>query len=118
MRDVIVEEVRASIEQGDVTVIDVLAPKSYREQHLPGALNIPVSEARFEEHLREAVPDKHAPVVFYCSGPDCNASPEASERAEAAGYTDVREFRGGLDAWAQAGYAFEKGLVRPAGPAR
>jgi rhodanese-related sulfurtransferase len=44
-------------------LIDVLPPKQYRESHLPGAVNIPLS------HLTAASTaelSEHRPTVVYC----------------------------------------------------
>lgn len=44
-----------------------------------------------------------APIVIYCSGPECWLSYNAVLRTVAAGYTNVYWYRGGLDAWQMAG---------------
>lgn len=108
MRDVAAEEVHKIVDQKeDAVIIDVLAPESYAMHHVPGAVNIPGSDPKFLEKVREEVPDKDTPVVFYCSGPSCHASPQAARRVEEAGYRDVREFRGGLEEWEKSGYTFD-----------
>lgn len=47
--------------------------------------------------------DKDRPVVFFCTGPDCWLSHNATLRAVARGYRHVRWYRGGIDAWRAAG---------------
>lgn len=47
--------------------------------------------------------DKTAPIVIYCSGPECWLSYNAVLRTVAAGYTNVYWYRGGLEAWQMAG---------------
>ena len=47
--------------------------------------------------------DKAYPVVFYCQGPQCWESYNAALRARDAGYSNVYWYRGGLEAWSQAG---------------
>lgn len=107
MRDVTASDVHKIVHQKDAVIIDVLAPESYAKHHVPGSVNIPSTDPQFLEKVRDEVPDKNAPVVFYCSGPTCDASPTAAKRVEEAGYQDVREFRGGLQEWENAGFTFE-----------
>lgn len=108
MRDVTASEVHRTIDrEKEAVVIDVLSPESYAEKHVPGSINVPSEEPGFVERVREKVPSKETPVVLYCSGPDCQASPKAALRLERAGYQDVREFRGGLEEWESSGYTFD-----------
>ncbi|MBK7472562.1 MAG: sulfurtransferase [Betaproteobacteria bacterium] len=47
-----------------------------------------------------------APLVFYCQGPQCWMSYNAALRAIALGYRNVLWYRGGMEAWNQAGQPF------------
>jgi len=47
-----------------------------------------------------------APLVFYCQGPQCWMSYNAALRAIALGYKNVLWYRGGMEAWNQAGQQF------------
>jgi rhodanese-related sulfurtransferase len=106
VRNVEVDEVERLLEQG-VLVIDVLSADSYRRVHIPGAKNVPVSAEDFAAQVARLAPDKHAPVVVYCSDPECQASPKAAHILEDhLGYKDVREFPGGLAAWRRSGRKF------------
>jgi PQQ-dependent catabolism-associated CXXCW motif protein len=51
--------------------------------------------------------DLAMPLVFFCRGARCWESYNAALRALKIGYTHVYWYRGGLDAWAQAGLPFE-----------
>ena len=44
-------------------VVDVLPPKDYEEEHLPGAINIPLKELAARTTSRLA---KDRPIVVYC----------------------------------------------------
>jgi rhodanese-related sulfurtransferase len=46
-----------------VQVIDVLAPNEYVEQHLPGAVNIPLKQLGSQTTARL---DHHKPIAVYC----------------------------------------------------
>ena len=47
-----------------VAVIDVLPRESFAEQHLPGALNLPVAEVF--ERSGTLLPDRSQEIVLYC----------------------------------------------------
>lgn len=56
------EEVRRLVEQG-ARLVEVLGAKAYAAEHLPGAINIPLSELN-----RDAVAhlERDRPLVIYC----------------------------------------------------
>jgi phage shock protein E len=61
-KDVGLEEMRRLVGEG-AQVVDVLPAREYDEEHLPGAVNIPLKT------LNEATAaqlDKNRPVVVYC----------------------------------------------------
>jgi rhodanese-related sulfurtransferase len=61
-RDVGLEEMRRLVEQR-AQVVEVLPPREYAEEHLPGAVNIPLKS------LNEATAsrlDKDRPLAVYC----------------------------------------------------
>jgi PQQ-dependent catabolism-associated CXXCW motif protein len=47
--------------------------------------------------------DKARPMAFFCAGSQCWLSYNAALRAAAAGYTKVYWYRGGVEAWVDAG---------------
>jgi rhodanese-related sulfurtransferase len=56
------DEVRGLMEQG-AQVVDVLPREEYVEQHLPGAIHLPLR--RIEEEATERL-DPSRPVIVYC----------------------------------------------------
>jgi rhodanese-related sulfurtransferase len=86
-------------------VINVLDADSYREKHIPGTVNIPVSDSNFVDKVENLVENKTKPVVVYCASTDCNASEKAAEKLEQAGFQDVRDFAAGTRGWEASGYA-------------
>jgi rhodanese-related sulfurtransferase len=44
-------------------LVDVLPREEYEEEHLPGAINIPLKELDRETIAR---PNRHASVIVYC----------------------------------------------------
>lgn len=90
-----------------VALIDVLPESSFRSFHLPSAINIPLDDERFDEKMREAVPDKNMIVVVYCKDTSCQASPKAARRIEALGYRNVYDYEAGKEDWRRAGNSIE-----------
>jgi hydroxyacylglutathione hydrolase len=80
-----------------VRVIDVRALDEWNAGHLEGAQHIPFG--RIEEQLESVDPSR--PVVLYCAGGGRSAV--AASLLKAHGVTDVRNLRGGIDAWEDAG---------------
>jgi len=101
------EALKAMMEAGEEFVlVDVLSPDSYRTNHLPGAINIPVYE--IEREARKRLP-KEAKIVVYCASFECQASPTAAAKLDELGYQNVVDFEGGLADWKEAGYPLETG---------
>lgn len=96
-----VQDLRAAQERGEY-VLDVRTDAEYREGHVPGATLLPLADlgARMNE-----VP-KDRPVYVICrSG---NRSAQASAQLVKAGYTQVFNVDGGMNAWTRAGYPAER----------
>lgn len=83
-------------------------------EHLPGAIAVmPAAQGGtfedevqrgFGQYLQQATGgDTSRMLVFYCGGPRCWGSYNASLRAIRLGYRNVHWYRGGLEAWRQAG---------------
>ena len=58
-----VEDLRAQVGRGDVTVIDVRDAASFATSHIPGALNMPLASIEGQIDL---IP-KGKPIVTYCT---------------------------------------------------
>jgi len=102
-------------------------------QHLPGAIAVvPAAQGGsfddevqrgFGQYLRQATGgDTSRMLVFYCGGPQCWGSYNASLRAIRMGYRNVHWYRGGLQAWQAAGLpvndAAAQGQVQAQGTSR
>ncbi|NRF71616.1 sulfurtransferase [Aquincola sp. S2] len=69
----------------------------------PGAFD-DQTQAQMARMLRQLTRGNTAvPLVFYCGGPQCWLSYNASLRAIQLGYRNVLWYRGGLEAWQRAG---------------
>ena len=89
-----------------VVVVDALPRAYYDRDHLPGAINIVESEV--EDLAAEALPDKDAAIVTYCSNAACANSQAVADRLERLGYTNVRKYRDGIQDWVAAGNPTEQ----------
>ena len=88
-------------QEKDLTLIEVLPQESFREFHIPGAINIPGDQLR--NRIAEVAPNKDKTVVVYCASPSCTASDRAAELLVEMGYTDVHDYRGGKSHWKEGG---------------
>ena len=81
---------------------------------LPGAVWLPGAgrgesftdtvQARVAQTLKVLTNgDRKRPLVFFCQGPQCWLSYNAALRAAALGYETVYWYRGGIEAWIEAG---------------
>ena len=59
------DELKAKLDRGDpMTLIETLPEDTFRQAHLPGAVNIPMDQVK--ELAPRLVPDKNADVIVYC----------------------------------------------------
>lgn len=87
---------------GLVTILDVRPTDEFALGHLPGALNVQLSE--LERRLAKL--DKSKEIVAYCRGPYCVLSYEAVALLRARGFK-VRRLEDGLPEWRAAGLPVE-----------
>jgi rhodanese-related sulfurtransferase len=75
-------------------LVEVLPAAEYRTEHLPGAINVPLTGL-----TREAAAslDPAAPVVVYCFDTQCDLSSRAAAVLESYGFADV--YTGSKAAW-------------------
>ncbi len=98
-------ELQALTESGeDIILVDALSPAHYESSHLPGAVNLPYE---FVDGAEKVLPDKNMALVIYCMSTECVASGEEARELEALGYTNVRHFAEGKQAWIKAGLPVE-----------
>lgn len=93
----------------NLSLIDVLPSSSYREEHIPGSISIPLESDNFVDQVNRAVGGRTQPVVVYCANTSCDLSPKASKKLEEAGFAHVFDYEGGLDAWKKAELPVERG---------
>ncbi len=104
------ETVHRWMETNEVVLVDVRETSEFDQEHIPGALLLPMSV--FDSELFPTVPGKK--IVLHCA---------IGKRSEAAGkmllkegHSNVIHMSGGLIAWKDAGYETEEQFVPPAVP--
>ena len=100
----------ALINGADIVVVDTRPPRSYSQEHIPGAVNIPhtTMSAQSTAHL-----DRAKIYVTYCDGIGCSASTKGAFKLASFGFA-VKELIGGLDWWRRDGNATEGQYGTPA----
>ncbi|MDD5438982.1 MAG: rhodanese-like domain-containing protein [Candidatus Omnitrophica bacterium] len=92
------------------TLVDVLPRELYNQEHIAGAVSMPLGE--IEKSAATMLPDKHETVIVYCASFDCPASTRAAEILMGLGYIDVLDYKGGLKDYKEYGGKLEGTLHR------
>ncbi|MFL5864511.1 MAG: rhodanese-like domain-containing protein [Solirubrobacteraceae bacterium] len=79
---------RSLLDQG-AQLVEVLPAVEYAEEHLPGAINIPLKQLDADSTARL---DKGRPVIVYCWDYLCDMSPRAAARLDALGFEAVYDY--------------------------
>lgn len=87
-----------------MALVNVLEPKSFQKEHIPGSINIP----RGQEHEFETRFDKDKEIVVYCASTDCDASPKTAEALSRRGFNNVYDYEAGMKGWNEAEKAQNK----------
>jgi len=93
--------------------IDARDPELYREGHIKGAhlLNLYDKSAYLAEVTAAIDAQRPDALVVYCKGLDCTDSHHLAQDLQDMGYENIFDYRGGFDAWYQAGYEIEGELA-------
>ncbi len=104
MKTLSLSKLRALLSNGaNVTLLEALPEKYYRQGHLPGARHFPSDQT--PECMAADLPDREATIVVYCASDTCRNSHHVAEVLEEEGYTNVSVFVGGKKEWVEAGLA-------------
>jgi len=107
MQDVEVTTLKVWLERGEALLIDVREPPEYAAEHIPDARLLPLSifdPTRVPQEAGKKV------VLHFVMG---MRSAQAGQKLLDAGFTTVYNFRGGVQAWKDAGYATACGQRTP-----
>ncbi|MGA6165720.1 rhodanese-like domain-containing protein [Amycolatopsis magusensis] len=102
-------EVREHIEAGTAVVLEALPASYYEDQHLPGALNMPVDEAG--QLAPRLIPGQDSTVIVYCANLPCGNSRTVAAELRRLGYRNVFDYAEGKQDWIEAGLPVESGAA-------
>src|SRR5467141_2615691 len=105
------KEVKTLVAQERAQLIEVLPASEYKREHLPQAVNVPLSTmtAANTKFLR-----KDQAVIVYCADYQCDLSARAAWRLESMGFQEVYRYTPGKEDWIAAGFETEgENAARP-----
>ena len=95
----IAEAQRELTGDGELVLLDTREPHEHAEAHLEGDVLVPPAEVM--SRISELVPDKSQRVVLYCRTGARSA--RAAYQLQEAGYENVANVAGGIEAWQELG---------------
>jgi rhodanese-related sulfurtransferase/DNA-binding HxlR family transcriptional regulator len=98
------QELLERVRDGLVTVLDVRPAEEYAAGHVPGAVNVPLSE--LEKYLEDINVEQE--IVAYCRGPHCVLAFDAVASLREKGL-NARRLEDGFPEWRTAGLPVETG---------
>ncbi len=93
----------------DLKIVDVLSKEHYRDEHIKGAISIPLQEI---EKIAPKLLKKEEQIVVYCASFECSASTNAAEKLVSLGFTNVLDYKGGIKDYKEAGLPLEGRLYK------
>lgn len=104
-------QVKEMLDAGQAVVVDARSAGSFAEEHIEGAVSLPLEEALKGTGgaalLKKAPRD--AVIIAYCNGFSCRDSMDLGKVLIKEGYSSVFVFEGGLPEWRDAGYPVARG---------
>ena len=101
-------EFRSAVETRSALVLDARPSAFFERGHVPGARNLArddfARDYRKLSTLLQSATNK--PIIVYCSGGDCHDSRLVANALLTLGFSNVRVFTGGWEAWSAARLPF------------
>lgn len=82
----------------ELVIVDARIRSDRTQGYLEGSLSLPDVDTNCDS-LRNVIPSKTTPVLFYCNGVKCGRSGNSSKVAVQCGYENIYWFRGGFEEW-------------------
>jgi len=100
------DDLKKVVAEKKVVLLDVNGTDTWKEGHIPGALNF----ESIENGLAAKLPsDKDTLIVAYCGNERCTAYRAGASAAKKLGYKNVKHYAKGIAGWKKAGEPVEKG---------
>ena len=99
-----IEQFQSVITGPDVQIVDVRTAQEFLEGHIPGCLNIDVTQPDFNRKADSLLNKSHKVAIYCRSG---NRSKKAAAQLQKMGFKVV-ELGAGFNGWKQAGLPYEK----------
>ncbi len=96
--------IRLMNNQDDVLILDIRTAADFKNGHIKGAKNIPLSD--FAGGVEGLSGDKEKPVLIYCNSG--NTVNRAIKLLKSAGFDKVNNLEGGIAAWKEANMPLSK----------
>jgi len=105
-----VEMLKILSEQGQILLVDSRIESEYRTGHIPGAINLPVSEfdRLYPKKSKQFPPGKS--IVTYCSAKHCIDSLILARKLVKKGHDTVFVYLGGMEEWIRLALPAEAGI--------
>ncbi len=99
--------VQDATKDANVIIFDARTDKYFDQQVIPNAKHLPgnSTDQKIDEILK-GIP-KERKIIVYCGGIECPASEWLSEKLDKKGYTNIFEYKGGIEEWRKKGQATE-----------
>ncbi len=105
VRAIGIDHLKRMMEGGELfTLLDVRSRSDYDKEHIKGARSLPLDEI---ENKAPAVLKPDEDIIVYCDSFVCSASTSAAKLLARVGFKKVRDYKGGLLEWKQAGLPTE-----------
>jgi len=106
------QQVKDMKSNGDnVLLVNVLPAEQFRLKRIPGSVSAPVEGDDFVERVEQKAGSRDRKIIVYSAKRSCDASAQAAQRLEEAGFTGVHRFEGGLGDWLLNGERVESGAL-------
>ena len=86
-------------------LLDVRGAEDYAKEHIKGARSLPLDRL---ESAKQLFKPSEA-IIVYCDSYVCSASSSAAKMLARMGFTNVRDYKGGLREWKTSGLPTERG---------
>src|SRR5262245_51108628 len=98
------KDVKTLVQQGRAQLVEVLPAREYKREHLPKAINLPLSELN---PTTAQILKKDRAIIIYGADQGCDLSARATWRLESMGFQEVYRYTAGKADWLAAGYETE-----------